>query len=74
MSANSEKAKLEAGFKRYRVACYGNVTLPEAQLKEIRQAFFSGIHYLNCRSDYFVHEVKDACTQLTGVDNVRDNA
>lgn len=74
MSANSEQAKLEAAFNRYRVACYGSEMLPAAQLKEIRQAFFSGIHYLNCRSDYFVHEVKDACRQLTGVDNVRDNA
>lgn len=41
------KANLEQAFDEYRRACYGDRVLPASQLQEVRQAFFSGIHWLN---------------------------
>ena len=40
-------ADLEAAFAEYRKACYGDSELHPMQKNEVRQAFFSGIHWLN---------------------------
>lgn len=38
---------LEAEFAAYVKACYGDRALPPEQVREIEQAFLSGIHVLN---------------------------
>lgn len=43
---------LEQAWQEYRYACYGNAVLPPEQVRETKQAFFSGIHWLNCRDNY----------------------
>jgi len=39
--------ELELAFEGYKQACYGNFDLPPEQLKELRRAFLSGVHWLN---------------------------
>lgn len=43
---------LSNAFAEYRKACYGDSVLSEIQIKEVRQAFLSGIHWLNTRDSY----------------------
>lgn len=49
---------LNTAFDEYRQACYGDRNLPDVQLKEVRQAFFSGIHWLNTRESYDPDELE----------------
>ena len=43
---------LREAFAKYRLACYGTAKLNPVQLYEVRQAFLSGIHWLNTRDSY----------------------
>lgn len=63
----SDTAKeLEEAFFEYRMACYGDATLDATQLKEVRQAFLSGIHWLNSRDDYCPADNARALRELLG--------
>lgn len=61
---------LEEAFAVYRTACYGNADLHPTQLREVRQAFFSGMHYLNTRLDWcpdiLEHALRDLCLPVEG--------
>jgi hypothetical protein len=57
-------ATLEKAYVEYREACYRGKELPPSQNREVRQAFFSGIHWLNCRDDYCPDEVLAATDKL----------
>jgi hypothetical protein len=57
-------AILEQAYTEYREACYKGKELPPAQNREIRQAFLSGIHWLNCRDDYCPDEVLAATDKI----------
>jgi len=52
------------GFEEYLKACYGDRELPPTQLYEVRQAFFSGIHWLNTFDDYDPDELTKALRAL----------
>lgn len=64
---------LNTAFAKYKTACYGNQTLSEVQLKEVRQAFFSGIHWLNSCESYCQHDLHHAlhvvCKPFFGTTN-----
>lgn len=45
----TERDELLAAWREYRTACYGDQRLPTAQERECRQAFLSGIHWMNAR-------------------------
>lgn len=38
---------LQSEFETYMRACYGDRTLPPQQIREVEQAFLSGVHVLN---------------------------
>lgn len=75
---------LLTAFNEYKTACYGrDAVLTSTQEAEVRQAFFSGIHWLNSR--WFIantvtdpasvwNSVKglEALRELTGVDRPRN--
>lgn len=48
--SNVVRAQLEEAYREYREACYGPLELPPTQAKEIRQAFFSGVHWSNAKT------------------------
>ena len=53
MSITSEKVRLARAADQYMASVYGYAwrsTLPGVQIRETRQAFFSGIHWYNCQS------------------------
>ena len=56
--------ELEKAFVEYRIACYGVCDLCESQIVELRQAFLSGIHWLNCCESYDPDEVMAALIRL----------
>jgi hypothetical protein len=55
---------LEQAYAEYREACYRGKVLPPSQNREIRQAFLSGVHWLNCQNNYFPDEVLAATDEL----------
>jgi hypothetical protein len=57
-------ATLEQAYAEYRDACYKGKELPASQNREIRQAFLSGVHWLNCRDDYCPDEVLAATDKI----------
>jgi len=67
------KEELELAFEEYKQACYGNFDLPPEQLKEIRQAFFSGVHWrLNAKSGHpesYEPALRELLGQLTPSDH-----
>lgn len=64
--SNPTNELIEA-FDEYRSACYGSRPLSVDQLREVRQAFFSGIHWLNCKDSYDPDEYREAIRRLVGV-------
>lgn len=60
---------LDIAFEEYRMACYGAFNLPPTQLRETRQAFLSGIHWLANRSDYCPDDLEAALRQILGEHN-----
>ena len=44
--------ELESVFEQYKTSCYGNSKLSDIQYREVRQAFLSGIHWLNSLCNY----------------------
>lgn len=66
------KAVLEAAFNEYAKACYGNNPLNPTQRSEIRQAFFSGIHWLNTHSsNHHAPEITAALRELVFREGVK---
>ena len=59
--------QLEIAVREYMNACYAGKSLDSIQIKEVRQAFLSGIHWLNTLGDYCPDEIQEACRKLTGV-------
>jgi hypothetical protein len=64
------KAQLEIAFEEYKAACYGNATLDVRQNREVRQAFFSGVHYLNDCDDYSPGDIQLAIIQIFKNDGI----
>ena len=58
------KAELESAFAKYQRACYGDRPLSPVQFAEIRQAFFSGVHWLNTNESYDPTEILAALREL----------
>jgi hypothetical protein len=58
---------LNEAFDEYRKACYGGKPLPPTQVKEIHQAFLSGIHWLNTRESYDPEELEVALRDILGI-------
>lgn len=58
------KADLEAAFLKYMKACYGGQMVNLIQIREVRQAFLSGIHWLNTKDDYCPTELEQALREL----------
>lgn len=53
----------------YLQACYGSTMLPLAQVRETRQAFLSGVHWLNTLDEYEPDAVERALRDILGADN-----
>lgn len=60
---------MEAAFQEYRRACYGDCELPPAQVRETKQAFMSGIHWLNSRESYDPADVESGLRAILGKHN-----
>jgi hypothetical protein len=58
------RAVIEAAFEKYKNACYGKQPLGIVQRREIKQAFLSGIHYLNGLDSYDPREVQIATADI----------
>lgn len=56
-------------YDEYRKACYGDFRLQLHQLRETKQAFLSGIHWLAARDDYSPNELQAAIRQILGENN-----
>lgn len=64
--------EIEAALKGYLEACYGNPhKLGTPQLKEVRQAFLSGIHWRNCTA-VAQDQCEAALRQLPGIHRERN--
>lgn len=62
---------IEAALKDYLHACYGDDPLGPLQMKEVRQAFLSGIHWRDselCRPG----GCEDALRSMLGIDRERN--
>jgi hypothetical protein len=64
---------LNTAFAEYRNACYGSATLNEVQEREVKQAFFSGVHWLNSCESYCPDDLNQAlhavCKPFFGTTN-----
>jgi hypothetical protein len=60
---------LNEGYKEYKKACYGVCDLPPAQVRETKQAFLSGIHWLSTRESYCPDELERALRKILGEHN-----
>src|SRR6185369_10055483 len=59
--------EIEAELKDYLIACYGDPhKLSTQQLKEVRQAFLSGIHWRDCEPTLEPGDCEDAIRSLLG--------
>lgn len=67
--AELNRRALQDAFATYCRACYGVAPLPLAQVREIRQAFLSGVHWLNELDDYEPGAVNAALREILGADN-----
>lgn len=67
MKRTDPKEQLEDAYRKYRTACYGFPSeLSEDQDREVRQAFLSGIHWLNTGTSYSPFEIQTALCELLG--------
>ena len=57
------------GYEEYRKACYGVSPLPPAQVRETKQAFLSGIHWLNTRESYDPTDIERGLRKILGQHN-----
>ncbi len=57
---------LEDAFASYRMACYGEQSLPPQQVQEVKQAFLSGIHWLATRESYCPDDLETALRKVIG--------
>lgn len=62
---------LQTAFTAYHLACYGTRRLSDIQHKEVRQAFLSGIHWLNTQDSYDPVEIEQALRKLLGQEEER---
>ena len=62
-------ATMEAAYDAYRKACYGDTDLPPEQIRETKQAFLSGIHWLNTRDNYDPTDIERGLRQILSKDN-----
>jgi hypothetical protein len=60
---------LNDGYEEYRKACYGVCDLPPAQIRETKQAFLSGIHWLATRESYCPDDLETALRKILGEHN-----
>lgn len=51
---------LNDAYEAYRSACYGAGGISSAQARETKQAFLSGIHWLNTRESYCPDDLESA--------------
>lgn len=58
------EATLKAAWHEYRTACYGQARLSATQEREVRQAFWSGVHWINCRDDHCPDDLQAALRKL----------
>ena len=58
---------LESAFSGYIKAAYGTAHLNEIQYKEVRQAFFSGIHWLCGRDSYDPYEIQSVLARMLNI-------
>jgi hypothetical protein len=60
---------LKDAYDKYRRACYGVCDLPPEQVRETKQAFLSGVHWLATRDSYDPVELQDALRRILGEHN-----
>jgi hypothetical protein len=60
---------LKDAYDKYRRACYGVRNLPPEQVRETKQAFLSGVHWLATRDSYDPVELQDALRRILGEHN-----
>jgi hypothetical protein len=60
---------LNDGYEEYRKACYGVCDLPPSQVRETKQAFLSGIHWLSNRESYCPDDLEAALRKILGEHN-----
>jgi hypothetical protein len=70
MKASTEADRLEHAYEDYRKACYDDRLIDPVQNMEVRQAFLSGIHWLNTRGPYNPIDVQTALCDLLGQSKV----
>lgn len=58
---------LEDAWAEYRLACYGRSHLPSDQVRETRQAFLSGIVWLNARDHFCPDDLARALAKLLNI-------
>lgn len=64
---SNPKQELEKALIEYLQACYGpGDDVPPSQLREVRQAFLSGIHWMNTQDGYDPGEYEKALRKLLG--------
>ena len=56
--------ELEGAYQEYVRACYAGQTLSAVQIKEVRQAFLSGIHWLNTKGDYCPDAIQESLRKM----------
>ena len=60
---------LSDGYDEYRKACYGDCELPPAQVRETKQAFLSGVHWLASRESYCPDDLETALRKILSEHN-----
>lgn len=60
---------LNHAWDQYRKACYGVRELPQMQIRETKQAFLSGIHWLATRESYCPDDIESALRAILGEHN-----
>lgn len=60
---------LNDGYDEYRKACYGDCELSPVQVRETKQAFLSGIHWLVSRESYCPEDLEAALRKILGEQN-----
>lgn len=64
---------LDAALQEYLVACYGDPRkIGRQQLKEVSQAFLSGIHWRDCEPTMMPGSCGDAIRQMLGIEKDRN--
>jgi len=60
---------IENAFEEYREACYGDKPLPPIQYRQVKQAFLSGIHWLNSLDNFNRNDIAKSVRNILTEEN-----